>query len=88
MPPVVIAAGIVGVATVGGAIMAKKASDRQAEAAEKAGEAAAHSTTEEIVHRTPVEGGAMTVAGYQLEAEFQNALKSSLQAGNEIGFNF
>lgn len=90
MPPVVIAAGIAAAGTVAGAIISKSASDNQAEAAKEAAKAGSDTTqkTEEIVHRLPVESGAATASGYQLEAEFQAALAASLKAGNESGINW
>lgn len=88
MPPVVVAAGIGVAGAVAGGLISKSASDKQAEAAQSAAEAGAHSTTEEIVHHLPVESGAAVTAGYQMEAEFQKALQASLQAGNEQGFDW
>ena len=85
MPPVVIAAGVAAAGVVAGAAVSKSAANKQAEAAQAAGEAASHTTQEEIVHKLPVESGAAVISGYQLEYEFQNALKASLEASNEEG---
>jgi hypothetical protein len=78
-----------GLGAVGSGLASKSADDRAEEAA-AAGAAASNSTQkqEEVVHRLPVESGAATVSGYQLEYEFQKALRASLLAGNEDGLDF
>lgn len=48
MPPLVIAGGVAGAATLGGAIIAKKGADNAADAAEKAGNAQLQAAREEI----------------------------------------